>query len=96
MTRSDTPAYMCPVCNGIALFNVNCPHCQTLLIDQGMWQNYFDDYSPYLEIEDMKFVNGFDDARKHHCIHFATCPQCGEEVLAAVEEVDMTKNLLSE
>ncbi len=95
MSRSDSPAYMCPVCNGFAPFRVNCPNCRTLLTDQGIWQNYFDDYSPYLDIEDMKFVNGFDDAAQHQCIHFASCPQCGEAVLAAIKEVNMTKNLLN-
>ncbi|MBO8171782.1 MAG: hypothetical protein H0Z33_07825 [Bacillaceae bacterium] len=82
-------SFQCPVCNGYAPLNASCPECGSEMIDQGIWQNYFDDYSPYLDIDGMKQVNGFPDLREHQCIHYATCATCQHEQLIAVQEINV-------
>ena len=50
----------------------------------------FDDYSPYLDIEGMKKVDGYpEDFYKHQCPHFFLCSSCGEQITQLIDEMIM-------
>ncbi|HJV45697.1 MAG TPA: hypothetical protein VJ824_08205 [Bacillota bacterium] len=50
--------------------------------------DFFDDYSPYLEIDGMKKSDGIlDDLKYHQCPHVFVCITCGERVTRLVEEI---------
>ncbi|WP_341540268.1 hypothetical protein [Melghiribacillus thermohalophilus] len=55
--------------------------------DQGRVIDFFDDYSPYMEDEGMKWLDGVaDSARRHLCIHLFHCPQCDYDIQIAIQE----------
>lgn len=42
--------------------------------------DYYDDYSPYMEIDWNKLVDGVpDNAEKPECVHLLICPYCGNK-----------------
>lgn len=56
--------------------------------DGGRLMDFFDDYSPYLEIDGMKKSDGIlDDLKYHQCPHVFVCITCGERVTRLVEEI---------
>lgn len=83
-------AFVCPVCNAFETLESACPRCQSILEDQGRLENFFDDYSPYLEMEWTKEVNGYPDIRNHQCMHYLYCPNCSYEQIVAVNETNYT------
>ncbi|BAB04858.1 hypothetical protein P4637_11385 [Halalkalibacterium halodurans] len=67
----------CPVCNGMTTIEITCDTCGKRLDDAGKYQDFFDDYSPYEEIEMMKLEDGIkENARDHRCAHVLVCPRC--------------------
>ena len=40
---------VCPVCNGLASVQKICPRCGRMMFDAGLLQDYYDNYSAYLE-----------------------------------------------
>ncbi|WP_078552591.1 hypothetical protein [Bacillus alkalicellulosilyticus] len=78
---------ICPICNGLESVNLLCESCQGPVEDRGRLMDLFDDYSPYLDIEGMKMINGIpDDQKLHECTHVLVCPTCGTEQLYIVKE----------
>lgn len=79
--------YVCPLCNGLKTFETNCPSCSNEMQDKGRVVDYLDDYSPYLEDEGLKAVDGVKDSRESHlCIHLTHCENCGFVENIKVEE----------
>lgn len=80
-------SHICPICNGFQKYDFQCPKCRSQMIDIGRYMDMFDDYSPYLEIDGTKKVDGIvDDQKNHSCPHVFDCPSCGERQLRIVEE----------
>lgn len=79
---------MCPYCNALATLSVACPNCHTIADDQGMLANFYSDYSPYRERDDINMSNGFDDVQNHQCVHLLYCPGCQHEFTYSVNEID--------
>ncbi|KXG10050.1 hypothetical protein PNH38_09855 [Anoxybacillus rupiensis] len=78
---------ICPLCNGLRERIFFCSHCGTDLEDHGKITDYFDDYSPYMEIDTMKKVDGYPMTLKHHeCVHLFYCPQCRIEEVRFIKE----------
>ncbi|MBB5325347.1 hypothetical protein HNQ34_002447 [Anoxybacillus tepidamans] len=78
---------ICPLCNGLRTLHFFCLHCQTELEDQGKVSDYFDDYSPYMEIDMMKKVDGYETTwRNHECVHLFYCPHCQKEEVRFIKE----------
>ncbi|MBB4074839.1 hypothetical protein GGR02_002632 [Anoxybacillus voinovskiensis] len=49
--------------------------------------DYFDDYSPYMEIDVMKQVDGYPMTRRNHeCVHLFYCPYCQNEEVRFIKE----------
>lgn len=55
--------------------------------DSGRYMDQFDDYSPYLDIDGMKKLDGIEnDLENHTCPHVFDCPSCGNRQLEMVRE----------
>ncbi len=77
----------CPLCNGFEVCSEYCPICNNLLEDNGRIIDYFDDYSPYMEIDDMKKIDGFEQTlQENNCAHIFSCKKCNFEQIALVIE----------
>lgn len=80
--------YICPLCNG---FGINkpfkCINCRNELEDSGRIIDYFDDYSAYMEIDDMKKIDGYPTTfSQHECAHLFYCTSCGTEEVKLIKE----------
>ncbi|WP_245983427.1 hypothetical protein [Ammoniphilus oxalaticus] len=81
-------ATICPLCNGLQLYELKCPSCNCSMNDIGRYMDFFDDYSPYLEIEGMKKSNGIsDDQQSGRCPHVFDCPTCGHRHVKEIDEL---------
>lgn len=65
---------ICPLCNNLKQMHINCPYCDTEMVDTGAVFTYYDPYSPYLD-EELYIASG--DLYANYCIHLFTCPKCG-------------------
>lgn len=80
---------ICPLCNGLQHHELQCPMCHSQMNDVGRYMDFFDNYSPYLEIEGMKKLNGIrDDLQHHRCPHVFDCPSCGQRHLREIQEIE--------
>lgn len=70
---------ICPLCNGLEEIRIYCPSCQTVMTDEGKLSDFFDDYSPYMDIELLQLVDGFPAGNRERCIHLFRCPACMKE-----------------
>lgn len=49
--------------------------------------DFYDDYSPYMPIDQMKLEDGFkDDFKKETCPHLYKCMDCGHEEIQFIQE----------
>ena len=79
--------YICPLCNGFDTKRIICRNCQNELIDSGKISDYYDDYSAYMEIDELKLENGHpDDWKNHICFHLFSCLTCGHDEVVSVKE----------
>ncbi|WP_409274223.1 hypothetical protein V1499_04785 [Neobacillus sp. SCS-31] len=78
---------VCPVCNGLKKVDVNCENCSNLMEEKGRYMDYFDDYSPYMPIDQMKLEDGIpDDLKNRQCPHLYRCPACGTDSIILIGE----------
>lgn len=78
---------ICPVCNGFSNINAICSYCGNKLIDEGRMSDYFDDYSPYMEIDLMRVEDGYSQNYQYgQCYHLLQCPSCGRQETYVVQE----------
>ncbi|MBB6454652.1 hypothetical protein HNQ94_003141 [Salirhabdus euzebyi] len=79
--------HVCPLCNGLKVLQKNCQSCQQEMDDNGRLIDFFDDYSPYLEDEDAKLVDGYMNSKKEHiCVHVFHCHSCHTEEKVEIKE----------
>lgn len=77
---------ICPVCNGFLLLAKRCPSCHKRMEDSGKLENFYGPYSPYVEISQLRLINGYPDIAREQCIHLLTCSHCGKQEMVAVNE----------
>ena len=78
---------VCPVCNGFQTLNSECPKCTSMMTDRGRLMDFFDDYSAYMPIDQMKLEDGYKkDFITEQCPHFVKCEQCGYEETFFIKE----------
>ncbi len=78
---------ICPICNGLREMYLLCKHCGEQMLDSGRLIDYFDDYSPYMEIDLMKMEDGFPDTNSgQKCPHLYTCPSCHNDDVIFIKE----------
>jgi len=81
---------ICPVCNGFAALAAACPTCARLAEDGGRLGDYYDPYSAYRPIDDVRLTNGYPDVASRECLHRAYCAACDAAFVAAVPETAET------
>ncbi|HEY4553841.1 MAG TPA: hypothetical protein VIG80_11645 [Bacillaceae bacterium] len=70
----------CLYCNWSAYEQISCPNCSSGMSDMGKIYDYYDDYSPYMDIDLNKLVDGDPaSAAREECVHLFQCSVCGEE-----------------
>lgn len=77
--------YLCPLCNGIENASVRCEICNAQMDDAGRIQDFFDDYSPYLDNDITGLADGVSNDQ---CLHIFVCPRCGNDCRVAVNRVE--------
>ena len=48
----------CALCNGMGEAILACPNCDNSMFDQGRIYDFYDDYSPYMDIDVIKLADG--------------------------------------
>lgn len=80
--------YVCPLCNQLTEFQHVCQICHIKMEDKGRIIDYFDDYSAYLDIDDMKLFDGYPkDKQEQECPHLFYCGKCGNEQTLLIKEI---------
>lgn len=78
---------ICPVCNGFYRLNFACPTCKIEITDLGRIMDYYDDYSAYMPIDQLKLEDGFQhDYENKECPHLISCSKCGYQNVYFVKE----------
>ncbi|MCH1627085.1 hypothetical protein [Fredinandcohnia quinoae] len=78
---------ICPLCNGLRNINFTCDQCGNHLEDTGRIIDYFDDYSAYMEIDDMKKSDGYASTlSQHECAHLFYCSTCKNGEVRLIKE----------
>ncbi|MBL4955083.1 hypothetical protein JK635_23275 [Neobacillus sp. YIM B02564] len=78
---------VCPVCNGLREVYLLCANCGEPMLECGKLMDYYDDYSPYMEIDLMKLEDGYSDNHSSRkCAHFYRCPGCQKEDVVIIKE----------
>ena len=78
--------WICPICNGLADYIIKCPDCGNRMEARGTIQDYFDDYSPYLDKGITQQVDGVEHNR---CVHLFYCPNCNKDKRVVINEIQM-------
>jgi len=73
----------CPLCNGLIDIYEFCPDCGGKMEDGGAINEYYDPYSPYIEIISSRerFEND------NECLHLIYCPFCGRDKREKIKKV---------
>lgn len=77
--------YLCPLCNGMEKVTVKCENCGETMRDMGTIQDFFDDYSPYLDTEITRKVDGVNSDQ---CLHLFNCPNCNADKRVVINLVE--------
>ncbi|MEH7112559.1 hypothetical protein V7124_09305 [Neobacillus niacini] len=78
---------ICPICNGLREVFFLCTHCGVQMQDSGRLMDFYDDYSPYMEIDLMKMEDGYPDTHSgKKCPHLFTCPSCQKDEVIFIKE----------
>ncbi|MED4227602.1 hypothetical protein [Neobacillus cucumis] len=78
---------ICPVCNGLREVYLLCTHCGEPMLEAGRLIDFFDDYSPYMEIDLMKLEDGYPDTNSgQKCPHLYRCPACHNDEVIFIKE----------
>jgi len=78
---------MCPLCNGFAHLNAVCQECESTMENKGREAEYYDDYSPYMPIDEMKLEDGYlNNYENGECPHLFQCSQCGYYQVIMIKE----------
>ncbi|SET69169.1 hypothetical protein SAMN05660297_03167 [Natronincola peptidivorans] len=77
---------VCPICNSLSSYIVQCPFCNSEMEAQAAIQDYFDDYSTYL---DKGITEMMDNVSEDKCLHIFSCPQCHKDRRVSINKILM-------
>ncbi|WP_045519913.1 hypothetical protein [Neobacillus niacini] len=78
---------ICPICNGLRDVYLLCAHCGEQMLDSGRLMDFYDDYSPYMEIDLMKMEDGYPDTNTDQkCPHLYQCLFCQKDEVIFIKE----------
>ncbi|MHC0036817.1 hypothetical protein [Pseudoneobacillus sp. C159] len=77
---------ICPLCNGFEQIIKQC-QCGGSMMDTGRVMDYYDDYSAYMEIDQLKLEDGYRNSySQHQCPHLFTCEKCLQDEIIFIKE----------
>lgn len=79
-------SWICPICNGLASYLVRCSDCSRQMDARGAIEDYFDNYSPYLDKDITETMDGVEEGR---CVHIFYCPSCGQDKRIVINQIKM-------
>ena len=82
---------LCMLCNGLTSLEKRCPECGRHLIDAGLLQDYYDNYSAYLA-QDI-YADGYRCSSELFCVHLFACPQGHYVVTYKVKRVEEERRM---
>ncbi|WP_026574433.1 hypothetical protein [Bacillus sp. UNC438CL73TsuS30] len=78
---------VCPVCNGLREVYLLCTNCGVPMLESGRLMDFYDDYSPYMEIDLMKMEDGYPETySENKCPHLYRCPSCLADTVVFIKE----------
>ncbi|PLS17568.1 hypothetical protein CVD28_11245 [Bacillus sp. M6-12] len=78
---------VCPLCNGLREVQIFCENCGDRMDDQGKVMDYYGNYSPYMDIDSLKKIDGYETSLKNgECPHLMLCPSCRSERVVLIKE----------
>lgn len=77
---------LCMLCNSLASVEKSCPMCGGPMVDAGLFQDYYDNYSAYLE--QGIYEDGYRCYDESFCVHLFTCPQCHYDVSLRFKRIE--------
>jgi len=77
---------VCPLCNSLAKMKKACPVCGGTMSDEGVIQDFYDNYSPYLDMN--IYEDGYRCHDEKNCVHVFSCRHCRAGVSVAVCRID--------
>lgn len=78
---------ICPVCNGLKQVTMNCPTCYGRMEEKGRVMDYFDQYSPYMPIDQLKMNDGYENnLLEKKCPHLFFCENCETDTVMFISE----------
>ncbi|MCL6572104.1 MAG: hypothetical protein K6T88_10535 [Bacillus sp. (in: Bacteria)] len=78
---------MCQVCNGLREVSLFCANCGNPMMESGRIMDFYDDYSPYMEIDLMKLEDGYPDTNSAgKCPHLFCCQTCKNDEVILITE----------
>lgn len=80
----DNMELICPLCNGLINYEVNCPTCGSEMSNQGPVVDYLDEYSPYLSNSITQKVDGVP---QDQCVHLYQCEKCNRDKRIIIDRV---------
>ncbi|SHK15408.1 hypothetical protein [Paramaledivibacter caminithermalis] len=75
---------ICPLCNGLQEYEVECEECKGKMIDKGRMSDYYDNYSSYL---DMNITELIDGVQSDKCVHLFSCSDCKNDKRITIDKV---------
>jgi hypothetical protein len=76
----------CPLCNGFREVQKECL-CGSQMVDSGRVMDYYDDYSAYMDIDQLKLEDGYRNSfLTNKCPHLFTCPICAKDQVLFIDE----------
>jgi len=77
--------YLCPLCNGLEDITLACKNCGGVMRNAGAIQDFFDDYSPYLDADITRKVDGVSGDQ---CLHLFYCSTCNSDRRISINLVE--------
>jgi len=78
---------ICPVCNGLRELYLICTNCGEPMLESGRLMDYFENYSPYMDINLTKMEDGYPDTNSDEkCPHLYSCPACHSDEVIFIKE----------
>ncbi|MFD2443060.1 hypothetical protein ACFSO7_03595 [Bacillus sp. CGMCC 1.16607] len=77
---------ICHLCNGFNEIKLKC-QCGSEMVDCGRVMDYYDDYSAYMEIDQLKLEDGYPNTfSDEKCPHLFTCSNCALDNVIFINE----------
>lgn len=75
---------ICPLCNGLREFQIDCEKCREGMKDRGRIAEYYDNYSSYLDISITELIDGVCN---DECVHIFTCKNCNHDKRVSIDKI---------